>query len=498
MAITNLTEFWNGIRTGITANSIAFRSAMVRWLNSTGRNIEKECSHPDMGTFVPIRDFKNMYDRFGVAKRVVNIGPDACWEVPPSVFETSKNTNTDFEKRLVEIGSSLSDPLKLYNDNEKRNPFFTKLLEADRKMGIGRFGIILVGTDDKKKLIEPIEGFGTDSVSQKDLLFMRTFDETQVSVAAVETDESSVRYRKPTFYTITPNDVNSSDVGSNDTSTIQGAYRVHWHRIIHLSEGDVSHRPRMLSVWDHILGLRKLYLGSPEMYWKGAFQGLSIESEPGMEFEDPAQAKKDVEDYQEGLKRALFWTGAKSKTLSPSISDPTEQISVQIGGICIDIDCPRRIFEGSERGELSSSTDQIQWGEVTSGRRSNICIPKILVPVISHLIMMGILPKPTKYFVEWEGSSKLNAAEAATILLTRTQALTTFVQKDGEQAITLLDWLQEEFGYTKEKAEEVIKNSLAGGDANGNIHDDPKPAPLPIPAPGIANPAKSDLTAAKL
>lgn len=456
----DLNEFWEGIKTGITANTLSFRQAMVRWLNPSARILEKECGVPFLGNHIPVQEFKTMYDRFGVAKRVVNIGPDGCWEVQPNVYETPGKDETKFEKRLMEVGSSLADPLKLYDDSDQRNPLWARLLEADRKMGIGRFGAILIGINDGKKLWEPVDGFGEEGVSEKDLTFIRTFDETQVSVAAVDMDESSVRYKKPIFYTIKPNDsMEASDAnGGVDALTQQSDYKVHWHRMIHISEGDVTHRPRLLSVWDHILGLRKLYLGSPEMYWKGAFQGLSIEGEPGMGFADPEQVKKDVADFQDGLKRALFWEGAKTRSLAPNVADPTSQIKVQLEALCIDLDCPKRIFVGSERGELASTTDQTQWGEVISGRRNAVCIPRILVPVISQFIMLGILPRPKKYFVEWDSSDKISPAEAATILLTRTQAMATYIRGNGEQLMEPLDWFQEEWGYSKDKAEQILKN----------------------------------------
>ena len=449
-----------GIRSGISFHTLSLRKSIASWLNPTSRNLEKECGVPLMGAWIPIQDFKNMYDRFGVAKRVVNIGPDGCWEVQPKVFEDSKKELTKFEKRLIEIGSSLVDPLKIYDDKEQRNPLFSKLLEADRKMGVGRFGAILIGIDDGRKLSEPVEGFGIEGISQRELTFIRSFDETQISVAAIETNEASVRYLKPTMYTIRPNESTDSTnaLGKMETVSQQSSYEVHWHRIVHLSEGDVTHRPRQLSVWDHIIGLRKLYLGSPEMYWKGAFQGLSIEGEPGMGFGNPEQVRKDVADFQDGLKRALFWEGAKTKSLAPNVSDPTSQIRVQLSALCIDLDCPKRIFEGSERGELASTTDQTQWNQVITGRRDSVCIPKILVPVLSHLMMLGVLPRPNQYFIEWGSSDKIGATEAANILLTRTQSLATFIRGNGEQLIMPLDWFQEEWGYTKDKAEQILKN----------------------------------------
>jgi hypothetical protein len=257
------------------------------------------------------------------------------------------------------------------------------------------------------------------------------------------------------MYTVKGTTTTGSDAG---TVTTHESYDVHWHRIVHLSEGDVTHEPRMLATWDHILGLRKLYLGSPEMFWKGAFQGLSIEGEPGMNFADQEQAKKDVEDFQDGLKRAMFWTGAKAKSLAPAVADPTNQVKIQLEAIAIDLDCPMRIFMGSERGELASSTDKSQWGEVVASRRKNVGIPKVLIPVIGRFVSLGALPRPARYSADWQSSEKLSAKEAADISLTRTQSLVTFVRGGGEGAMTLVDWYQNEFGYSLEKAEQTVKN----------------------------------------
>ena len=68
------------------------------------------------------------------------------------------------------------------------------LARADVLSGIGRFGIILIGVDDGLDLSEPVEGMdmkgnkrlGNENEKIRNLLFLRPFQESVVSIESVE------------------------------------------------------------------------------------------------------------------------------------------------------------------------------------------------------------------------------------------------------------------------------------------------------------------------
>jgi hypothetical protein len=210
--------------------------------------------------------------------------------------------------------------------------------------------------------------------------------------------------------------------------------------------------------------LIKLYSGSAEMYWRGAFPGLSLETHPqlGGEVTLDKDATKDMmEDYMNGLQRYLAMEGITAKSLAPQVVDPTPQIDTQIEAICIQIGVPKRIFTGSERGELASSQDAKSWAGRMKNRQETYLTPRIIVPFIDRLILLGILPIPTGFSIEWPDMFSLSDDDKATIAAKRTEALAKYIMGDVQQIITPFDYLTRELGYSDDEAQEIIDTAIA-------------------------------------
>jgi hypothetical protein len=113
------------------------------------------------------------------------------------------------------------------------------------------------------------------------LLFLRSFDESQVQVVQYEANVRNPRWGQPIMYRITLNDSRESHSG---IGLPNASIRVHWSRVIHLADNlgssEIFGVPRMRPVLNRLLDLRKLYSGSAEMYWRGAFPGISLETNP--------------------------------------------------------------------------------------------------------------------------------------------------------------------------------------------------------------------------
>jgi hypothetical protein len=165
------------------------------------------------------------------------------------------------------------------------------------------------------------------------------------------------------------------------------------------------------------------------MFWKGAFFGLSFETHPSLGGDvdvDPESLKDMIEDYQNGLQRWLALTGMSAKTLAPQVVDPTPHIERQIEAICIKLGVPKRVFMGSERGELASTQDDKAWNDRLRERQTNYLTPRVIVPFVDRLILLGVLPKPNGYSVWWPDITSQSDTEKANVALKMTQALAQY------------------------------------------------------------------------
>ena len=342
------------------------------------RSINDECGFPDTGSIDVNDHYKQLYQREGVATRVVEIMPDECWSMSPELKEDSNlEEDTPFEAAFKDMSRGLRG--RSWYVGGEGSPFWELLRRADILSGIGLFGVIFLGIDDGLEPQEPVESVDSESGTAKEakLLYGRAFDQSLVEVTTTEQDKENRRYGQPTMYTLTLNDPSSLSVTTSGTTN---TIKVHWTRVVHIADNlgsnDLYGDPRMRPVLNNLLSLRKLYAGSAEMYWRGAFPGLSFESHPSLGGDvkfDPAKLKDAAENYMNTLQRYIQTTGFNVKSLAPQVVAPTEQIDVQLDVICIKITVPKRIFVGSERGELASSQDTKSWNGEADGSDVQIC-----------------------------------------------------------------------------------------------------------------------------
>lgn len=524
--------------------------------------------------------YRNMFDRMAIARRVVEVYPQECWQVAPMVYEDENARNaTQFEKAWDALGSNLMLNGKSWYMDEAGSLIWSYLLRADIMSGIGRFGVILLGIDDGKLLEEPADGappdgvpkdisgvsdltskdiyggqlpkaleqplastMGTDAqyfgvqftpmqpkTTKRDgaqLLFMRVFDETLVEVVQYEASMYNARFGLPIMYRITLNDPRQPHSGIGlPLATV----RVHWSRVIHIADNlqssEIFGAPRMRPVVNNILDLRKLYGGSAEMYWRGAFPGLSIETNPQMGGDailDLPSLRGMMTDYHTGLQRWISLLGMQAKSLAPQVVDPTPQITVQLQAICIYLGIPLRVFMGSERGELASSQDDAKWNDRLHHRQHFYVTPRVICPFIDRLILLGILPEPAKkptrnangrfnpadrfirnaagkitgvrtprgYCIEWPDLDSTTKKDKAAIALQTTQAIAAYVQGNVASVVPEQDYLTRILGLDEEEADAILaeaENKQAEEDKENEALAD-KHGFEPAPPPGFSKP----------
>lgn len=535
----------------IVFNVLTSRQELINSFMDPRRDINKECGYPADDARIDAQAYRTMFDREPVAARVVKMLPEECWQHTPEVYESDDaETNTPFEEAWDKLGQTLRGGSKYQDENG--SIIWEYLKRGDELSRIGHFGVILLGINDGQMLeqpvklkqmqtdtptkdndtkdttgisttmgsgdpaaaVQPIGTSGTDlqylpiqlapfqppqNQTEPKLLFMRVFDESLVRIVQYEANINNPRFGMPVTYQITLNDPRNQHSGIGlPLATV----RVHWTRVIHIADNinssEIYGTPAMQQVWNRLLDLRKLYAGSAEMYWRGAFPGLSIETHPQLGGDvkiNPMQIQNQMTNYMNGLQRYFALMGMTAKSLAPQVVDPTPQILTQIQAICILIGAPQRIFMGSERGELASSQDDSTWNGRLAYRQNAYLTPRVIVPFVDRMIQIGVLPEPEGYSVKWPDLDSLTAAEQATLALQMTQAAAAYVTGQVETIMEPMDWYTIVLGLTDEQAKKVYENAQKhlvdsypespDAEDGGEILPGHAPAePVPEPEPG--------------
>lgn len=343
--------------------------------------------------------------------------------------------------------------------------------------------------DDKDKVPVAVDGrFKTkgedppkEVKTKRRLLYLRVFDESLVQITQFDADPKSPRYGQPVMYQVTFNSPEDSTHGGIGITT--NTKNVHWSRVIHVADtfhsfsaSEVFAVPRQRPVWNRLCDLVKLYGGSAEMYWRGAFPGLSFETHPQLGGEvsiDKADMKDQMEKYMNGLQRYLTSEGMAVKSIAPQVSDPTPQINTQVEAICIVIAVPMRILRGSERGELASGQDDGTWNGRVMTRQTFFNTPRIVIPFVDRCILMEVLPEPKGYSVEWPDLDALQPLEEAQWAFQMIQALAAYIQGGCDVIIPPLELLVHFFHLDEELAQELIEKAMDHiADANPHATDE--------------------------
>jgi hypothetical protein len=437
------------------------------------RDIRKECGHPHTITIEMLQD---LYDRNPIAARVVEVMPKESWQVVPEVYEDEDaKVTTPFEQAWGDLGKQLRGQDSYFTGSQTQNFLWEYLLRADIISGIGRYGIILVGTDNRTKLDRPLPFGGENGQGNTKLNYLRVFPESAVEITAYDEDELSPRYQQPTEYQLTFGNPSAtaaqSDIASTAPAPNSVKRKVHWTRIIHVADNITSSEtfgvPRCQQVYDRLLDLNKIYGSTAEGVWRGAFIGVSLESNPQLGGDvniDEEKMKNMMEAYGEGLQRYLVLLGMQAKSLAPQVVDTTPQIESQLQAVCIKLGIPMRIFKGSERGELASSQDDQQWNDRVRQRQRDYVTPRLIVPVIDRFIQLGILPIPTQgYKLWWPDLTSQTDTERAQIGFLRSQTLAQYAQAGVSMMVSPSDFLSRVMAYNEQEAQTMSENAKKAG-----------------------------------
>lgn len=418
------------------------RTQLLNKIFDSRRDIDDECGYPKDPD---ITQYRYMYDREGVARRVVNVMPEEAWNLIPSIYETEDQKETEFEKAWKEL--------------DKEHHILHYMERIDKLSGVGRFGIILIGVSDGTDLTQPLSGVGDDGkkveggTAERKLLYLRVYDESVTEVVEREANPASPRYGLPKIYS-----VSYKENTGNKQEQIKR--RIHWTRVIHVADNremsEIYGTPRIKPVYNRLYDIRKILSGSGEMFWKGAFPGYAFEVSPDDVTLDTDSLRTEMANYMDGLQRYFAVQGVTAKSLEPQVADPSGHVDAQLKAIAISLGIPTRILFGSEQAKLASTQDSETWNKRLKGRQEKYITPMIIRPVVDRFIALGILPEVEEYFVEWPDLNTPTEEDQATVLKLKVEALSKYVAGGVEALIPPEQFFMMFLKLTSDETKELL------------------------------------------
>lgn len=387
------------------------------------------------------QDYMARYERQDIARRIVDAPANACWRKTPKITDDeSDKIRTPFEKAWDEMVTG--------------NKIYRYVRRVDRISGIGQYGVLLLGFDDVRRVedlalpVQPKAG--------RKLLYLRPYHEDSGQIQSFDEDLKSPRYGLPKTYKL-----NSASTGKTAGTRILSLNNVHYSRVIHVAEDliedDVYGTPRLHSVYNRLQDLELIAGGSSEMFWRGAFPGISFEMDPEADVSTAmiSAMGDDIEDYVHALKRYMRLQGVTAHQLQVQVADPRGHLEILIGMIAAAKAMPKRILLGSERGELASSQDERQWNRTVDERRKDFGELQILRPLIDNCIAAGALPPPknNEYRIVWTELDVPDEKEAAEIARTKMVAAKEYLSGSVDLIIPPEIFLSRILNYDRAEVE---------------------------------------------
>lgn len=328
------------------------------------------------------KDYRDRYERGGIARRIVDAAPNETWARGSYVMETMEDIDTDFEIAIN----------RLFSDLE----VWERLNRVDVLAGLGRYAVLLIGApgslESPLPSLAPLQpAVGKPKVSP--IAFIAPYDETAAKIVECVEDVSNPRYGLPLYYQLILRTVSS---GRTKTEHI----RVHWTRIVHVAEGlldsEIYGEPRLRAVWNNLDDLDKIVGGGAEAAWKRMDPGLQIDVDPEFEMTDEQEEalNDEVDEYQHNLRRVMRTRGATITPLAATVASFATNATSVLKLISGTAGIPQRVLLGSERGELASTQDRDNWADRIDERRRRFAEP-LVRDLVRRLVDRRAVPPPS-------------------------------------------------------------------------------------------------------
>ena len=407
-------------------------------------------------------DFYNLYDRNGIAARVVDFKAGESWRKFPVLHDGKDKADYKDSTPFLKDWLNLVDKFKLAS-------LFNEL---DVALGISRFAVIVVGVKGTTRYSEPLTE-GNNVIE-----FLRVLDEGQVTLTEPVTDIMSPRYGLPNMY--------QCQFEENGQSI-----PVHHTRVIHFKQGrsrsNVYGIPGLKKSFNWLNDLEKVAGSSSEAYWQHIRRVLILTAREGFQLPaegSPERTKLDeqVENYEHQMRLLIQLRNMDVTQITTQMVDGRNQTDLLIGLVAGTEGIPQRILLGSERGELASSQDQKNVGNVINARQTQTCEPW-LQSFVEYAYMNGFIPAPStgKFSVEWLPLYEMTPIEKMDVAKAEAEVIDKITDGNFETFMTLKDFADRHFdNYSPPNTPAEDEPNNGGGGESENEADEDENIPIGI------------------
>lgn len=344
-----------------------------------------------------------MYERNSLAKAAVDKTTRKTWQDPPWLLEKPRDGSEGATKKETRLEKQIRQHFTTIR-------FWTKVMEADRRSLVGKFGAVILRVADGKGTDEPLESVrgGLDA-----LVDVIPVWEGQLRVSTFVTDQADINYGEPTMYEYDEGAIQSTSGTNTNQAGRARKLTIHPSRIIIWSmDGTLDGESSLKAGVNDLITIEKIVGAGGEGFWKTAKASPILEMDKEADMTKMAKAmgipvdeivdtmNKQAADWQAGFDELLILQGMTAKPMKVELPDPEHFFMNALQSFSASYDIPLKVLVGTQTGERASSEDASQWNQTCNFRRKNTVIPNIL-QIVKRLESCGILKVNPEWFVDW-------------------------------------------------------------------------------------------------
>lgn len=343
-----------------------------------------------------------MYSRNSLAKAAVDKTVRKSWQDPPWLLEKPRDGSEGATKKETRLEKSI-------RQHFTKIRFWTKVMEADRRSLVGRYGAIILRIADGRTMDQPL---GTARGGLDALVDIIPVWEGQLRVSQYDTDMSSMDYGEPVMFEYDEGQVDS-DSRTPHSANKRRKLSIHPSRVIIWSiDGTMDQDSSLKAGVNDLLTIEKIVGAGGEGFWKNAKQAPILEMDKEADLVKMAKAmgippekiadvmNEQAANWQRGFDELLMLQGMTAKLPKIELPDPEYFYLNAVQSFAASYDIPMKVLVGTQTGERASSEDASQWNQTCNFRRKNTIIPNIL-QIVNRLEACAVLKENPEWFIDW-------------------------------------------------------------------------------------------------
>lgn len=371
------------------------------------------------------QDYLDMYERHGLAARIVDALSDESWRCPPVLMDGTVRADNEDANELTPF-------LTAWNDMVEDLDLWSIFNEVDTALGISRYAVILMGAPGS--MDSPLKKAGK-------LSYLQVYDEGQATITTFDKDANSLRYGMPVMYSITFEDGGMSKP-------------VHYTRVIHCKEGRGRSRvygvPRLKKPYNYLSDLEKVVGSSSEAFWLLIRKGMILSAQEGQNFPpvgtpEYVTMQEEIQEWEHQLRRVMRLKGVDVTDLGAQVVDGRAQHDVLVADVAGTVGMPQRVFIGSEAGHLASTQDDSNWASVVEARIKQECAKWVKAYYNRQLELSTLPPATSKIKMDFPKLFKMTELEQVQVTKAKVDSINGITGNNPETYIDIEDFIHQEF-----------------------------------------------------